>query len=199
MHFSTLNVIQHPLELSPSLDTLATFAFFNVGIKNGHTPTLGAFSQIVFLPVQTIPLYLTLTADTDIDYTRFALFRIIHRFPPIAGPGGHRPPGILCSDFLIFLFCGSIFNQDLCQNIDKVLVAVPLLCCHLNHALLGKAKLGSIVCSVALVVFVFYHVITPFDVMFVSRMKCRSFNGNSTVTIICYFQSWVNSSGAILR
>ena len=46
---------------------------------------------------------------------------------------------------------------------------------------------------------VFYHVITPFDVMFVSRMKCRSFDGNSAVTIICYFQSWVNSSGAILR
>ena len=78
MHFSALNVIQHPLELSPSLDALAAFAFFNVDIKNGHTPTLGAFSQIVFLPVQTIPLYLTLTADADIDNTRFALFRIIH-------------------------------------------------------------------------------------------------------------------------
>lgn len=55
MYFSALNVIQHPLEFRPPLDTLATFAFFNVGIKNGHTPTLGAFSQIVFLPVQTMP------------------------------------------------------------------------------------------------------------------------------------------------
>ena len=81
MYFSALNVIQHPLELRPSLDALATFAFFNVGIKNGHTSTLGAFSQIVFLPVQTIPLYLTLAADADINNTRFALFRIIHRFP----------------------------------------------------------------------------------------------------------------------
>ena len=199
MYLSALNVIQHPLELRPSFNAFAAFAFFNISIKNRHTPTLGAFSQIVLLPIQTIPLYLTLTADADIDNTRFALFRIIHRLPPIAGPGGHRPPGILCSDFLIFLFCGSILDQDLCQNIDKVLVAIPLLRRHLNHTLLGKAKLSSIVCSVALVVFVFYHVITPFDVMFVSRMKCRFFNGNSVVTIICYFQSWVNSSGAILR
>ena len=37
MHFSALNVIQHPLELSPSLDALATFAFFNVGTQ----PLLG--------------------------------------------------------------------------------------------------------------------------------------------------------------
>ena len=56
MHFSALNVIQHPLELSPSLDALAAFAFFNISIKNRHTPTLGAFSQIVLLPIQTIPL-----------------------------------------------------------------------------------------------------------------------------------------------
>ena len=33
MHFSALNVIQHPLELSPSLDALAAFAFFNVGTQ----------------------------------------------------------------------------------------------------------------------------------------------------------------------
>ena len=78
MYFSALNVIQHPLELSPPLDTLAAFAFFNIGVKNGHTTTLGAFSKIVFLPIQTKPLYLTFTADADIDNTRFALFRIIY-------------------------------------------------------------------------------------------------------------------------
>ena len=58
-----LNVIQHPLELRPPFNAFAAFAFFNISIKNRHTPTLGAFSQIVLLPIQTIPLYLTCVED----------------------------------------------------------------------------------------------------------------------------------------